>query len=137
MTQYILYEGRDTNLKIKTKSFKFKLWMYFVLFTAMIFIVLWLLQTVFLQSFYDAMVISNTRKAAEQIIAQSSSSDINDKIDRLAKENSLLIFIISQDNDIYYASDSFNGMRKKDMRDDLSESTGQVTELKQKQKTRN
>ena len=134
MTQYILYEGRDTNLKIKTKSFKFKLWMYFVLFTAMIFIVLWLLQTVFLQSFYDAMVISNTRKAAEQIIAQSSSSDINDKIDRLAKENSLLIFIISQDNDIYYASDSFNGMRKKDMRDDLSESTGQVTELKQKQK---
>lgn len=41
----------------KPKSFQTKLWLYFVLFTAIIFIVLWLLQTVFLQSFYNSMLI--------------------------------------------------------------------------------
>ena len=103
-------------MKINVKSFKFKLWMYFVLFTAMIFIVLWLLQTVFLQSFYDAMVISNTKKAAAQIASQSGSSDIQEKIDELTRDNSLLVFITSEDGTILYSSDAFNGMHGKDMK---------------------
>ena len=87
-------------MKINVKSFKFKLWMYFVLFTAMIFIVLWLLQTVFLQSFYDAMVISNTKKVAAQIASQSGSSDIQKKIDELTRDNSLLVFITNENGTI-------------------------------------
>ena len=41
---------------MKTPSFRTKLWLYFVLFAAVIFSLLWILQTVGLQSFYDGMM---------------------------------------------------------------------------------
>ena len=50
-------------------------------FTAVIFTVLWLLQTVFLQRFYNGMVIRNTQSAAEKIAAQCSRDDITEQID--------------------------------------------------------
>ena len=43
-------------------------------FTAVIFTVLWLLQTVFLQRFYDGMIIKNTVAAADSIESQFGSS---------------------------------------------------------------
>ena len=100
-------------MKLKTKSFGFRLWSYFALFTALIFTVLWLLQTVFLQSFYDGMVINNTKSVAESIIANGENENINDKIDELAHQNSVLIFITDIDGNILYSSDEFNSMRKK------------------------
>ena len=63
-------------MKIKTKSFKTKLWLYFMLFAAVIFLVLWLLQTVFLQRFYDGMIIKNTVAAADSIGSEFGSSRI-------------------------------------------------------------
>ena len=51
-------------MKQKAKSFRSKLLGLFMLFTAVIFTVLWILQTVFLQSFYNSMIIRNTISAA-------------------------------------------------------------------------
>lgn len=98
-------------MKIKTNSFKFKLWIYFIVFTAMIFIVLWLLQTVFIQSFYNSMVISNTRTAAQSIINSSSCEDINDTIDSLTRDNTILVFITDEEGNTIYSSDEFKGMK--------------------------
>ena len=115
-------------MKIRTKSFKFKLWLYFVFFTAMIFSVLWLLQTVFLQSFYNAMVISNTKKAAQQIVSDSSQENITEIIDKLSHDNSMLVYITNEKGEILYSSDEFkeihNRIRggsgdKKDAKSDL------------------
>ncbi len=100
-------------MKVKTKSFGFRLWSYFALFTALIFTVLWLLQTVFLQSFYDSMIIKNTKSVAESIISDGQNENINDEIDELAHKNSVLVFITDTDGNILYSSDEFNGMRKK------------------------
>ena len=100
-------------MKFKTKSFGFRLWSYFALFTALIFIVLWLLQIVFLQNFYDSMVINNTKAAAEKIIADGKNEDINDEIDELAHNNSILVYITDTDGNILYSSDEFSGMKKK------------------------
>ena len=86
--------------------------MYFALFTALIFTVLWLLQTVFLQSFYEAMLISNTKKAAEKIISAGSSSTINDTIDELTHDNSILVFITSRDGSVLFSSDEFKGGKR-------------------------
>lgn len=109
----IRYEGWDINLRLKTKSFGFRLWSYFALFTALIFMVLWLLQTVFLQSFYDSMIIKNTKSVAENIIVNGKNENINDEIDELANKNSVLIFITDTDGNIFYSSDEFKNMRKK------------------------
>lgn len=101
-------------MKTKTRSFKNKLWTYFALFTAFIFIILWLLQTVFFQSFYKDMLISDTKKAAEEIISHSTKPDIEKKIDTAARKNSLLILIADEEGNIIYSSDEFKGSHMKD-----------------------
>lgn len=101
----------------KRRSFKTKLWLYFVLFTAIIFSVLWLLQTVFLQSFYNLMLISNTRSAAQKIVCNAQSSDITTVIDDISHENSLLIYITDKEGEPLYISDIFKNARGKKARE--------------------
>ena len=91
----------------KTKSFRNKLWIYFVIFAAIIFGLLWLLQTVFLQSLYNGMLIDNTRKAANEITGQSKSEGLTEIIDKLSLDNSLLVFVTDTDGTILYSSDSY------------------------------
>ncbi len=89
-------------------KFKNKLWFYFVLFTGIIFVLLWLLQIVFLQNFYDKMIINNTKKVAETIINEQSSSNLEDIIDDLAYDNSLLIYLVDTNENIIYSSDQYS-----------------------------
>ncbi len=96
-------------MKIKPKSFKTKLWMYFMLFAALIFSVLWLLQTVFLQSFYNEMLIKHTKTAAEKIVNSSGSENITDIIDSITLDNSILVFVTDTDGNIIYCSDEYKG----------------------------
>ena len=100
-------------MKHKIRSFGFRLWLCFAVFTAIIFTVLWLLQTVFLQSFYNEMIIGNTKKTAQSIITNSSSENINDLIDELAHNNSILVYITDTEGELLYSSDEWGGMRKK------------------------
>ena len=113
MTVFTPSEGWDINLKRKTRSFGFRLWIYFVIFTALIFSVLWLLQTVFLQSFYNEMIIGNTRSAAEKIALCSSTDTVNDEIDTIARNNSLLVYVTDTEGNLLYSSDEFSGIHKK------------------------
>ena len=98
---------------MKTKSFRFKLWTYFAVFTAFIFIILWLMQTVFLQGFYNDMLISATEKVAENIKSHSTDPDIEKKIDELARDNSVVILITDENGNQLYSSDEFKGMHSK------------------------
>lgn len=96
-------------MKFNTKSLGVKLWACFALFAAAIFAVLWLCQTVFLQTFYDRMVIRNIQAAAEQIAAQRSQEDFGDWLDDLAYENSLLIFLTDTQGNVLYSTDEHSG----------------------------
>lgn len=99
-------------MKRKTHSFRKKLLGCFVFFTIVIFTVLWLLQTVFLQSFYNSMIIKNTVKAAEKISEESQSSDITSYIDDLSRKNSVLVFVTDSDGNILYSSDEYKKAHK-------------------------
>ena len=88
-------------------TFKKKLWLYFTLFTAFIFSMLWLLQTVFLQGFYNSMLIKNTRNVAEEIVENGSNEQINNIIDRLARDNSVLVFVTDKNGNLLYGSDEY------------------------------
>jgi signal transduction histidine kinase len=98
---------------MKTRSFRFKLWVYFAVFTAFIFIILWLMQTVFLQSFYNDMLISDTKKVAEKIRSHGTDADIEKKIDELARDNTVIILITDESGKLLYSSDEFKGMHSK------------------------
>ncbi|MCR4890570.1 MAG: sensor histidine kinase [Lachnospiraceae bacterium] len=91
----------------KAKSFRTKLWLYFILFATVIFVVLWLLQTVFLQSFYNGMLKRNTREAAEEIAVSGKKADFTALVDQLSSENSLLVFITDLDGSILHSSDAY------------------------------
>ena len=91
----------------KSRSFRSKLWMYFVLFTAIIFSLLWVLQTVFLQSFYNTMLENKTRAAAEKMVSSSSDADFTTVIDDLSADNTLLVFVTDTEGTILYSSDSY------------------------------
>ena len=76
-------------------------------FTVVIFTVLWLLQTVFLQKFYNGMIIRNTVKVADKISSESQSSDITSYIDDVSRSNSILVFVTDTDGNIIYSSDEY------------------------------
>ena len=86
--------------------------MCFVLFAAVIFSMLWALQTVFLQRFYNGMLVKNARAAAEEIAAASGEADFTEVIDRLSAENSLLVYVTDQEGTIIYNSDSYSSYYK-------------------------
>ncbi len=102
----------------KRKSFGVKLWLWFVLFSAVIFLVLWLLQTVFLQSFYNDMAIRGAEKAAEKMAEHSSSADFYDMIDETAAENSLLVFVTDAGGTILYSADEYKRLYGEDEPDE-------------------
>lgn len=81
-------------------------------FTAVIFTALWLLQTVFLQRFYNGMLIRSTVSTAEKIVAHSSESDIGDYIDELSRKNSILVFVTDKDGNVLYSSDEYKKMHR-------------------------
>lgn len=90
---------------MKTKSFGVKLWLYFALFTAVIFCLLWLLQTVFLQSFYNKMEIRNINNCASQIVNAQNDDNFTQTIDEIAHKNALLIIITDFDGNVIYSAD--------------------------------
>lgn len=84
------------------------MWSYFILFAAIIFVILWLIQTVFLQSFYSRMAIANLNKAAQEIISHQDGADILARIDETAMKNSLLIFLTDENGEVLYSVDEYS-----------------------------
>ena len=82
-------------------------------FTAVIFTVLWLLQTVFLQRFYDGMIIKNTVSAADSIVSQFGSEQIADDIDEISRENSIVVYVTDTEGNLLYSSDEFRKLQGK------------------------
>ena len=91
----------------KRKSFGVKLWLWFLLFSAVIFLVLWLLQTVFLQNFYNGMAIRNVEKAVGKMTAHSSDTGFYEVIDEVAVKNSLLVFVTDENGNVLYSADEY------------------------------
>lgn len=117
-------------MKWKRNAFGAKLWRYFALFAAIIFAALWLLQTVFLQSFYNGMVIRNVEAVAEQIAAQQDDTELGRYLDSLASENSLLIFLTDRRGAILYSTDehshAYAGADKTRQTDDQHGGSGEL-----------
>ncbi len=91
-------------LKRKVRPFKTKLCIYFLIYTAVIFGALWLLQSVFLQGFYNHMLIRNTKAAVKEIAESGADTE---KTDALALENSLFVYITDREGNLLYSTDPY------------------------------
>ncbi len=84
-------------------SIKFKTWLYFVLFTALIMVVLWGLQVIFLNNFYEGMKIQQTKSTVQDVNEAYVSYDTNKfkrKVSSIAKTNDLYIYLVSTTGEI-------------------------------------
>ncbi|MGN1136224.1 MAG: ATP-binding protein [Oscillospiraceae bacterium] len=105
-------------MKNKPRSFCVKLWLYFAAFSAIIFAMLWLLQTVFFQNFYDMMLKRNTEKVAGEIIGKCDSSELVEIVDELTYKNSLLIFLTDLQGNVIYSSDEYSSSYRRNYEED-------------------
>jgi signal transduction histidine kinase len=98
-------------LKFDRRSLGAKIWAYFALFSVAILILIWLLQTVFLSSFYESMKTKTIEAAAAEIANMYEQSDFESSVDRLAYKNSILIYVTKADGSLIYTSDEHGGGR--------------------------
>ncbi len=87
------------------------MWTYFTIFAIIILAVLWFLQTVFLENFYDVMQKNHIKKIAEKICNAGENTEI--VIDTFAAENSILILLTDVNGNIIYSADEYSLSYKK------------------------
>ncbi len=102
-------------MKSETKTAKtltFKLWGYFITFAILIFIVLWFMQVIFLQSYYSSMKKSEIIRLSDEVEEEYFNGDYEDKIDKLAYKNATYVFLFDTEGNVKYASagENINGL---------------------------
>lgn len=95
-------------MKFNRNSISIKLWKYFVVFAMVTLVLLWLLQTVFLQTFYNQMQLQSIEKAADEIAEKISNDNDFSFIDHIAYENSMQIILTDTGGDIRYRVDEYS-----------------------------
>lgn len=78
-------------MKLDTRSLSFKLWTYFGLFAAAIMLILWLLQIIFLSTFYQAMKIKEIERIGNDLVAQYGREDFEDILYDVSYKNGIMV----------------------------------------------
>ena len=86
------------NSRFDFKSIRFRVWLYFLGFTAILLVLMWFLQIFFLNQYYEDMKIRRTQDAANQLV-QLYQADNVDGFTALANQ-------ITEDNDVFVRLDA-------------------------------
>ena len=95
--------------KIDTKSIKFKSWLYFILFAAVLMAALWIVQVLMLNNLYGTMKTAQTQKVAIDIEESFKSNDSEDffvDVADYSDSHDMYIYIVSLDGTAMYFSPS-------------------------------
>lgn len=94
---------RDINNHI---SLKFKIWMYFVAFTIVVFLLLWLFQILFLEFFYERMVTNSAAKSSDRIAEAyevMDSSEFCAFVNEIAVDNDFCVEVLDRYGRSHYS----------------------------------
>ncbi len=92
-----------------TSSLNFKIWKYFMIFTASVFILLWCFQIVFLEAFYEGMKIIDVKQKSTIILEKYGDEDYSNLLTEIAINNDLCIEITDKYNRTVYSKDILGG----------------------------
>jgi len=95
--------------KIDTKSIKFKSWLYFILFAAVLMAALWIVQVLLLNNLYGTMKTSQTHKVSQAIEESFKNNDQEDFFDDVAlysDSHDMYIYVVSLDGTATYYTPS-------------------------------
>ena len=82
----------------KTMGIRWKIFIYLSVFSAIILLVLWLFQVVFLDSFYKSTKIAEIKLAAERITEHVSDDNLQSYAEQVAEENDLCVLVLRMAN---------------------------------------
>lgn len=100
-------------MKHEKISIKWKIFLYLLGFTAILLVVLWLIQICYLDSFYKMIKTTEVKQVTSEAIAilQSGDDDISDQIDALASYNNLAIYVADTDGNAMYSAEYISTTR--------------------------
>ena len=97
----------NMKIRIDYKSIKFKVILYFFVFTVIIGCMIWYLQVFFLSNYYDKMKIlesENSVAKISELYHKGTLKDFVEKVDELTDNNDLLVQVISDDETLFSSS---------------------------------
>ncbi len=91
--------------RLKNASLRIRIWEYFIFFTALVFILLWFFQVVFLERFYEGMKIINVKNAAVEIAGHYGEEDYGQLLTQTSLNNDMCIDIVDKYGRVIYSKD--------------------------------
>ncbi len=91
-------------MKLDKVSIKWKLFVYLSSFAAIMIILLWLFQIVFLDSFYKSIKTQNIKSSAESIAKHIDKEDIESIIENISEENGICVKIVDKNGSEVYSA---------------------------------
>ncbi len=88
--------------QIDKKSLKFKMWTYFVIFAAAIMLVLWLLQIVFINSYYETMKTREIRRIGDSLVTEYGTEGFEDLLYSTSLNEGIVIQILDKEGRLVY-----------------------------------
>ena len=85
--------------KIAETPLRLKIWLYFVVFSAIVFLLLWFGLIFFLERFYETMKINDVRIAADTIVSsyeQQSGDSFGKTLTDIAVDNDLCVEVLDK-----------------------------------------
>lgn len=97
-------------MKNNTKTLTFRIWLAFITLAVVIFMLLWFMQVIFLQTYYKTMKKAETSQlGAEVESAFKDSIDFKEQLDKAGYRNSASIYILSLDGELFYTNTTYTG----------------------------
>ena len=90
--------------RFNIRSINFKIWMYLLVFTAVILALMWFLQIFFVNYYYESMKIDHTNSIANEISSEYEKNDLSSvkkKADSLSANDDLYIQIVVDGETVY------------------------------------
>lgn len=87
---------------IDKKSLKFKMWTYFVIFAASIMVLLWLLQIVFMNSYYETMKTNEIKRIGNSLVTEYGEEGFEDLLYTTSLSEGIVIQIFDGNGNLVY-----------------------------------
>lgn len=94
---------------MKKNSLRFNIWLYFVLFSLIILVSLWLIQVLFLNTYYEWTKNNEIKKVANKVTSLYKLDERDDELDLLSYKKDVCIEILSDKELIYSSGNTSHG----------------------------
>jgi len=104
-------DGEDMINHMDKKSLRYNLWKSFILLSASIMIILWMLQTVFINGFYKTMKVNEIKKLGNSLVLEYGNEGFGDLLYTTSIKEGLAIYILDETGSLIYPLDIFDVLR--------------------------